>query len=174
MEQSLAGEAGDECVERISRPVLPQMDHPSPVEAGLHRICLWDATRKLLERIDRQVSMIDNVVTALADVAKLPDADLAPIALEPILRGVIDSMNLPSNLRIEFEFPEYKGRPALKMIWYDGGDKGERPSQELMSDLPKLTDEKGKTSHFESAALIVGDKGKFYSPGDYGGEARGR
>ena len=28
-----------------------------------------------------------------------------------------------------------------------------------------------RASHYKSAALIVGEKGKYYSPGDYGGEA---
>jgi predicted dehydrogenase len=74
----------------------------------------------------------------------------------------------PASSKIVFEFPALDGRPALKMIWYDGGEK---PSDELMADLPKQ--QKGKKErHFTSAALIVGDKGKFYSPGDYGGEPR--
>ncbi len=80
-----------------------------------------------------------------------------------------DRICYPESSRIEFEFPEYNGRPALTMIWYDGG---ERPAEELMSDLPKVTEQNGKSSHFTSAALVVGDKGKFYSPGDYGGEVR--
>ncbi|MEL7496329.1 MAG: Gfo/Idh/MocA family oxidoreductase [Planctomycetota bacterium] len=71
----------------------------------------------------------------------------------------------PAKSKIVFEFPELDGRPALKMIWYDGGAL---PPAELMSDLPKQ--KKGKRMrHFTSAALVVGDKGKFYSPGDYGG-----
>jgi predicted dehydrogenase len=74
----------------------------------------------------------------------------------------------PASSKIVFEFPALDGRPALKMIWYDGGEK---PSDELMADLPKQQRGK-KERHFTSAALIVGDKGKFYSPGDYGGEPR--
>ena len=75
----------------------------------------------------------------------------------------------PASSKIVFEFPALDGRPALKMIWYDGG---ERPSDELMADLPQKTDNKGRKSHFKSAALIVGEKGKFYSPGDYGNTPR--
>lgn len=76
-----------------------------------------------------------------------------------------DGVMYPSKSKIVFEFPEYNGRPALKMVWYDGG---ELPPAELMADLPK--EKKGKRMrHFTSAALIVGDKGKYYSPGDYGG-----
>ncbi|MGB1929235.1 MAG: Gfo/Idh/MocA family protein [Mariniblastus sp.] len=74
----------------------------------------------------------------------------------------------PASSKIVFEFPALDGRKALKMIWYDGGEK---PSEELMADLPKQQRGK-KERHFTSAALIVGDKGKYYSPGDYGGEPR--
>ena len=76
-----------------------------------------------------------------------------------------DNICYPKSSTILFEFPEYNGRPALKMFWYDGGD---RPPAELLKDLPR--NDKGK--QYNSAALIVGDKGKFYSPGDYGGIAR--
>lgn len=72
----------------------------------------------------------------------------------------------PAKSKIVFEFPEYNGRPAVKMIWYDGGAL---PPAELMSDLPKQKRGKKRPRHFTSAALIVGDKGKYYSPGDYGG-----
>ncbi len=75
----------------------------------------------------------------------------------------------PASSKIVFEFPELNGRPALKMIWYDGGEK---PSDELMSDLPKQKQNNGNMKHYTSAALVVGSKGKYYSPGDYGGDAR--
>ena len=74
----------------------------------------------------------------------------------------------PASSKIVFEFPELDGRPALKMIWYDGG---QRPDAELLKDLPKRK-QKDREVHYTSAALVVGDKGKFYSPGDYGGEPK--
>ncbi|MBW3599353.1 MAG: gfo/Idh/MocA family oxidoreductase, partial [Planctomycetes bacterium] len=58
---------------------------------------------------------------------------------------------------IEFEFPERDGRPAVKMIWYDGG---KLPPAEL------LQGEKINQSGF----LAVGEKGSLYSPHDYGAE----
>jgi two-component system sensor kinase FixL len=64
-----------------------------------------EKVREHLERIDRQVSMVDGVVTALADVAKLPDADLKPLILEPLLREVVASTNLPTSIQVEYEFP---------------------------------------------------------------------
>ena len=61
----------------------------------------------------------------------------------------------PARSVIRFEFPEYKGRPALRMTWYDGG---KRPPQEL------LEGEKAAGS----GCLIIGEKGKYYAPGDMG------
>jgi predicted dehydrogenase len=58
---------------------------------------------------------------------------------------------------IHYEFPETDKRPALTMTWYDGG---KLPSKELME---------GKEPS-DSGSLIVGDKGKLYSPSDYGSD----
>ena len=77
----------------------------------------------------------------------------------------------PASSRIVFEFPETDGRPAVKMIWYDGG---RRAPDELLADLPKKkrkVKDKVREQHYTSAALVVGEKGKYYSPGDYGGDA---
>ena len=59
-----------------------------------------------LERIDRQVSLIDSVITSLSDVAKLPEANLGPVAMEPVIRSVISGINLPDNIKVEFELPD--------------------------------------------------------------------
>ena len=72
----------------------------------------------------------------------------------------------PAASKIVFEFPAIGDRPALKMIWYDGGEK---PSKDLMADLPKEK-KKDKLRHFTSGSLIIGDEGKFYSPGIYGNQ----
>ncbi len=56
---------------------------------------------------------------------------------------------------IRFDFPARGNLPALKMTWYDGGKK---PPAELF--------EGEKVS--SSGALVIGKKGKMYSPGDYG------
>lgn len=59
-----------------------------------------------LERIDRQVTMIDNVITALSDVAKLPEAFLRPVEMEPLLRNVVGSVNLPPEIKVVFDLPQ--------------------------------------------------------------------
>ncbi len=61
--------------------------------------------REHLNRIDRQVSLIDNVVTALSDVARLPDPNLNPLALEPLVRAIVETTSLPANIRLLLDFP---------------------------------------------------------------------
>ncbi len=89
-----------------------------------------------------------------------------PISVEAVSEKH-DGNCYPASSKIVFQFPALENRPAVKMVWYDGGEK---PSDELMADLPKKKGNNGRESHYTSAALVVGEKGKFYSPGDYGGE----
>jgi predicted dehydrogenase len=56
---------------------------------------------------------------------------------------------------ITFEFPETDARPGLKLLWYDGG---KRPDKELLD---------GKNPS-GSGCVVIGEKGKIYSPNDYG------
>jgi predicted dehydrogenase len=58
---------------------------------------------------------------------------------------------------IIFEFPATGNRPAVKLVWYDGG---KRPPAELMEGR----EPRG------SGSLVVGEKGKLYSPSDYGND----
>lgn len=55
---------------------------------------------------------------------------------------------------INFEFPANDKRPAVKMTWYDGGQK---PPQELF----------GREPMSNTGVLIIGDKGKLFAKGDY-------
>ena len=65
-----------------------------------------EKVREHLERIDRQVTMIDNVVTALSDVAKLPEAILNPVDLRPVLKSVVDAIDIPSNVKTSIDLPD--------------------------------------------------------------------
>jgi predicted dehydrogenase len=58
---------------------------------------------------------------------------------------------------IHFEFPATDARPPVKLTWYDGG---KLPPAELFE---------GKTPS-ESGSIVIGDKGKLYSPSDYGSD----
>ena len=70
-----------------------------------------EKVREHLERIDRQVTMIDSVVTALSDVAKLPAARLTPVNLKPIVQTAVDSINFPSSISVSYDWPN--GMPKV-------------------------------------------------------------
>lgn len=61
---------------------------------------------------------------------------------------------------IDFEFPATDARPGVKMVWYDG------------KKLPPAEVLEGAPSKNSSGAMVIGTKGKFYSPGDYGGDEK--
>jgi hypothetical protein len=74
----------------------------------------------------------------------------------------------PKTSRIRFEFPAREGLPPLKFWWYDGnpGEKSVkllRPNEDITKEIVAL---QGKLP--ASGALIIGDKGKIFSPDDYG------
>ena len=76
----------------------------------------------------------------------------------------------PKSSRIRFEFPEREGLPPLKFWWYDGspGEKSVkilRPNEETTKEILAL-----RGSLPPSGALIIGDKGKIFSPDDYGAQ----
>jgi hypothetical protein len=92
-----------------------------------------------------------------------------PNVVELEIASRIYPETFPKTSRIRFEFPEREGLPPLKFWWYDGNPeeafKPVRPSadttKEIVSTLGKLP---------EAGALIVGDKGKLFSPDDYGAQ----
>jgi Oxidoreductase family, NAD-binding Rossmann fold/Oxidoreductase family, C-terminal alpha/beta domain len=73
----------------------------------------------------------------------------------------------PKTSRIRYEFPEREGLPPLKFWWYDGnpGDplKPLRPEADVVREVIATEDKLPG-----SGALIVGEKGKVFSPDDYG------
>jgi hypothetical protein len=76
----------------------------------------------------------------------------------------------PKTSRIRFEFPAREGMPPLKFWWYDGnpGDK-EVKALRPPADLTKeIVDMRGSLPG--SGCLLIGDKGKIFSPDDYGSQ----
>jgi hypothetical protein len=69
--------------------------------------------------------------------------------------------------RIRFEFPAREDWPAVKFWWYDGNpDDKLRP---LRPDGPAIKEILGLDEDLpRSGALIIGEKGKVFSPDDYG------
>ena len=86
----------------------------------------------------------------------------------------------PKTSRIRFEFPAREGLPPLKFWWYDGSPldtsvKLLRPHEDISKEILELIasqkDRDGKPKARQlppSGALIIGDKGKVFSPDDYG------
>ncbi len=90
-----------------------------------------------------------------------------PNVVECELASRLYPETFPKTSRIRFEFPQRGDLPPLKFWWYDGkpGDvltplrpQGEAV-QEILATYDKLP---------ASGALIVGEKGKVFSPDDYG------
>lgn len=76
----------------------------------------------------------------------------------------------PKTSRIRFEFPAREDMPPLKFWWYDGepNDKSVkllRPSADLTKEIVEM---RGKLP--PSGCLVIGDKGKVFSPDDYGSQ----
>ncbi len=56
---------------------------------------------------------------------------------------------------IDFQFPATDERPAVKLVWYDGG---KLPSSELLDGRKPSS----------SGSILIGSKAKLFSPNDYG------
>jgi predicted dehydrogenase len=76
-----------------------------------------------------------------------------PIAVQATTSGH-NKDSYPKRSIITYDFPANANRPALKMVWYDGGNK---PPADLF-DGEQVS---------ETGVLLIGDKGKLFAPGDY-------
>ncbi len=117
---------------------------------------------------------------ALGDMAchtmNLPFAALGlrdPISVQAETTGH-DKDSYPQRSKIVYKFAATESRPAVTMYWYDGGN---RPSLEMFptfehfkSAKPKGTQKDYDDYFTKTGALFVGEKGKFFSPGDYAGD----
>ncbi len=74
-----------------------------------------------------------------------------------------NKQTFPKWSQIKYEFPARGDRGPVTMYWYDGG---RLPAEELLAGCPREGN-----NLFSSGALVIGDKGKLFSPGDYGGDA---
>ena len=66
----------------------------------------------------------------------------------------------PSWATITYEFPARGDQPPVKLVWYEGSENGKR-------NLPNLTFPGGQEPT-DSGCMLIGDKGRLYSPGDSG------
>jgi predicted dehydrogenase len=78
----------------------------------------------------------------------------------------------PSKSRVTYEFAATERHPALKMYWLDGE---QTPPAELLQQFNEGAKKQGRAAgaapeKFEaSGALLIGEKGMLYAPGDYAG-----
>ena len=77
----------------------------------------------------------------------------------------------PKTSRIRFDFPQRDDMVPLKFWWYDGNPddrdvKPLRPNPDLMKEIAEMRDKIP-----EAGCLLIGDKGKLFSPDDYGTES---
>ena len=79
-----------------------------------------------------------------------------PLSVQAVTSGH-NKDSYPQWSMITYEFPENDQRPALKVMWYDGG---KRPDEKVME---------GKIAS-ASGCMLVGAKGKLFSPNDYGAQ----
>jgi predicted dehydrogenase len=79
-----------------------------------------------------------------------------PVSVQATTTGH-NQETFPASSKITFEFAATANRGPLKMIWYDGGNKVD----------PAMLEGKQRS---DSGLLILGEKGKLYSPNDYGAE----
>ena len=76
----------------------------------------------------------------------------------------------PKASRIRFEFPSREGLPPVKFWWYDGNPNDKqvppmRPKDDVTKEIVEM-----RGSMPTSGCLIIGDKGKVFSPDDYGSQ----
>jgi predicted dehydrogenase len=76
--------------------------------------------------------------------------------------------SFPKASKIVYQFPGNGKRGPITMTWYDGG---QLPPKELFTG-GKFEDLIADGKIADSGSLIIGDKDKLYTPGDYGGGGR--
>jgi predicted dehydrogenase len=87
--------------------------------------------------------------------------------------SAINRETYPLKSKIRFEFPARAGQPPVTLWWFDGGnpkrnspsrhDGTNKPPKEVTAEIQELLDKVPG-----SGCLLIGEKGKVFSPDDYG------
>ena len=138
-------------------------------DAGPERRCVDDEPNALLKSVG---------TGALGDMAchtvNMPFRALKlgyPTVVECEETSQLFPETYPKTSRIRFEFPAREGMPPLKFWWYDGNPKDDlvkplRPKADITREIIAMRDELPG-----SGCLVIGDKGKLFSPDDYGAQS---
>lgn len=91
-----------------------------------------------------------------------------PSSVELLEHSELFPETYPKTSKIRFVFPAREGLPETEFFWYDGNPKDEmvkplRPDPEITGDIKELLDKVPI-----SGALLIGEKGRIFSPDDYG------
>lgn len=90
-----------------------------------------------------------------------------PTAIECELDSRFYPETFPKTSRIRFDFPAREGMPPLKFWWYDGNpDDAIKPLRPEAHKVKEIVEMQEKLPG--SGCLLIGEKGKLFSPDDYG------
>jgi hypothetical protein len=92
----------------------------------------------------------------------------SPTSVELLEHSALFDQTFPKTTKIKFQFPARGELPAVDFFWYDGNPRDKdvkplRPPADLMDDIRSLQDVVP-----DSGCLLIGDKGRIFSPDDYG------
>jgi hypothetical protein len=98
-----------------------------------------------------------------------------PTRVECEMASRIPSETFPKTSRIRFDFPERDGLPACKFWWYDGNPDPKQPEYHIYSPLRPPVEHIKEIVEMRgvlpiAGALLIGEKGKIFSPDDYGSQ----
>ena len=166
-----------------NRPIWPQgLDRPKgedPVPATLNWDCWLGPAAKRPYKKDvyhtfKWRGWYDFGTGALGDMAchtvNMPFRALKlgyPTVVECELASRMYPETFPKTSRIRFEFPEREGLPPLKFWWYDGNpNEAFKPIRPPAEAVKEIITSMGILP--EAGALVIGEKGKLFSPDDNG------
>jgi len=166
-----------------NRPIWPQgLDRPKgedPVPATLNWDCWLGPAAERPYKKDvyhtfKWRGWYDFGTGALGDMAchtvNMPFRALKlgyPTVVECELASRMYPETFPKTSRIRFEFPEREGLPPLKFWWYDGNpNEAFKPIRPPAEAVKEIITSMGNLP--ESGALVIGEKGKLFSPDDNG------
>ena len=91
-----------------------------------------------------------------------------PRLVELLDHSELNPDTYPKTSKIRFVFPPREGLPETEFFWYDGNPEDHsvrplRPSPEVTTDIKELMDKVP-----DSGCLLIGEKGRIFSPDDYG------
>lgn len=122
-----------------------------------------EKTREHLQRIDRQVTLADGVITTLSDFAKLPTPNLQPFSVTECINEVLQSHPVSEAFQVSFDcpaaLPHAQGDMKQLQIVFDNLIRNAR---DAMPEKGRLTITASQADH--SVQIAFADNGTGISP----------